>query len=95
MSDGTAAAPVTEACQHIDLDLDINHRAFADTNGHFLDIKGSCRRCGRRLRFRGAMQGLSPHQPTMDSDGFTIRVPFVGDGEAYVENVVHLPDGAA
>lgn len=75
-------------CPHSDLHFEIHHQGFDDSSIHYLEIKASCKTCGKRMIFRGAPFGLTPAHPTMAIDGSEMRLPFLGEGEELTGKVI-------
>lgn len=68
-------------CPHTDLDIQINLINFEDSNVHYMEVKASCKICGKPMVFQGLPLGVSPHQPTGELGGYEARLPFLGEGE--------------
>lgn len=66
--------------EHIHFHLNVQH--FGDTNIKYLEARGACKLCGRKLAFQGPA-GLSPSYPTVSLDGSEATFPFLFDGEVY------------
>jgi hypothetical protein len=76
-----AKATASTQCPHSDLDITVNNQAFVDSNQHYLEIKVSCKICGKPMVFKGMPFGVLPDRPTMSIDGQEIILPFLGEGE--------------
>lgn len=70
-------------CPHSNVHWSIHHQGFHDSNIHYLEIKGVCAICDKKLIFRGCPLGMTPQHPTMALDGSEIRLPFMAEGEEY------------
>lgn len=62
------------------VDLQFTVQRFEDTNLHYLEVRGACKMCARKLVFRGPM-GLNPSHPTVNAGEAVF--PFLLDGEEY------------
>ena len=72
--------PAHECVENMNFHL--NLQSFGDTNIKYLEVRGGCSICGRRMRFRG-QAGLSPSAPTTAIDGSEAIFPFLFEGETY------------
>lgn len=80
-------------CIHDDLDIQLHHQAFDDSNIHYLEIKVVCKSCGKPMIFRGCPLGMTPAHPTMALGGEEIRIPFLGEGEELAGNAIGFVGG--
>lgn len=71
---------VHNCAEHTHWHLNLQH--FGDTNIKYLEVRGHCQRCGRRVTFRGSA-GLNPAAPTVAIDGAEAVFPFLFEGEEY------------
>ena len=72
-------------CHHPEIDFNLEHAIFKDTNIRYLEIIGKCKICETPIQFQGNFPvGLTPEHPTQVELGNTnIVLPFLIEGEQY------------
>jgi len=75
-------------CHHPEIDFNLEHAIFKDTNIRYLEIIGKCKICETPIQFQGNFPvGVTPDFPTqVELGNRNIVLPFLVEGEIYDGN---------
>lgn len=74
-------------CVHKDFNAFVEVRPIAQNEGdqkpayYAVEVRISCRVCGKPLEWAGLPVGLSPYRPAVSLDGLELRAPMTLQGE--------------